>query len=203
MTISTITQRFLMTTAILAAALVPGQANADWLLSPFVGGNIGGATVKPKTNFGISAAMMGAGAIGWEFDAGWAPDFFKMDVTDDKFRLINKSSASTYMVNAIVGAPVGGQSHKGVRPYGSAGVGAIRVKVESDLKLVDIKNTDIGWNVGAGAMGFFDDHWGVRGDARYFRSFQNDLANNTAIPDAGRFAFWRITGGVVLRYGPK
>jgi opacity protein-like surface antigen len=193
------TIRRLVLVGALLAVMAPAEARADWLLTPFVGANVGGDTVKTQTNFGGSAAWMGKGVIGWEFDAGWAPDFFDTGANTSS-TLINKTSVSTYMFNVILGAPVGGQSGMGVRPYASAGIGAIHSKAGSDLGLVDVSNTDFGWNVGGGAMGFFSDHVGIRGDVRFLQSVKNDLKDNALFTNTGRFGFWRVTGGVVFRF---
>ena len=104
------------------------------------------------------------------------------------------------MFNVILGAPLGGQSGMGVRPYASAGIGAIHSKAGRDLGLVNVSNTDFGWNVGVGAMGFFNDHVGVRGDVRFLQSVRNDLKDNALFTDTGRFGFCRVTGGVVFRF---
>ena len=189
----------LVVAAVVLVATAPVPARADWLIAPFIGGNAGGDAVKPRANFGFDAAWMGAGAVGIQFDAGWTPNFFDTSNTDVS-TLVSGSSVSTYMVNAIVGVPVGGQRGMGVRPYGSAGLGGIHTRMKSDLGLVDAKNTDLGWNAGAGAIGFFTDQIGVTGDVRYFGNFKNDLSDNTLITDSSRFGFWRITGGVVFRF---
>lgn len=186
--------------AFAAVVLVAAPARADWLFTPFVGANIGGDTVDTQPTFGISAAWMGAGAIGFEFDAAWAPDFFDTG-DDDPFLLVTDSSVATYMANVVFGAPVGGQTGRGVRPYGSVGIGAIMSRVESELGLVDIDDTTFGWNAGGGVMGFMSDTIGLRGDLRYLGSLQNDLGDSPFTEDLGRFGFWRLTGGLVIRFG--
>lgn len=55
-------------------SLVPSPAHADWLFTPYIGGNFAGDSTDTQANFGISAAWMGAGIFGFEFDAGFAPD---------------------------------------------------------------------------------------------------------------------------------
>ena len=186
--------------ALAAVVLTATPARADWLFTPFLGGNIGGDTIDTQVNFGLSAAWMGAGAIGFEFDAAWAPDFF--DTGDEEpFLLVTDSSVATYMANVVFGVPVGGQSGMGVRPYGSLGIGAIMSRVESDLGLVDIDDTTLGWNAGGGVMGFMSNSVGLRGDLRYFGSLQNDLGDSSITEDLDRFGFWRLTGGVVFRWG--
>ena len=185
---------------LVALLLIPSVARADWLFTPYIGGNMGGDTIDTQANFGVSAAWMGAGAFGFEFDAGWAPDFFDTG-NDDAASLVSDSAVGTYMFNVVVGVPVGGQEGMGVRPYGSAGIGAIQTRVESDLGFVDSDETDFGWNVGGGVMGFFSDNVGLRGDVRYFGSAQNNLEDGPLTEDIERFRFWRLTGGVVLRFG--
>jgi len=49
-------------------------------------------------------------------------------------------------------------------------------------------------------MGFFSDHFGVRGDVRFLQSVKNDLKDNALFTNTGRFGFWRVTGGVVFRF---
>lgn len=186
----------------LALAALSGTARADWLFTPYVGGNMGGDTVDPRANFGVSAAWMGAGVIGFEFDAAWAPDFFDTG-NEDAAGLVSDSSVGTYMFNVVVGVPVGGQDGMGVRPYGSAGIGALQTRVESDLGLVDTSETDFGWNVGGGVMGFVSDNFGLRGDLRYFASTQNSFEDGPLTQDIDRFGFWRLTGGVVFRFAMR
>lgn len=186
--------------AFAAVVLVAAPARADWLFTPFVGGNIGGDTIDSQPNFGLSAAWMGAGRIGFEFDAAWAPDFFDTG-DDDPFLLVTDSSVATYMANVVFGAPVGGTTGKGVRPYGSIGIGAIMSRVESDLGLVDIKETSFGWNAGGGVMGFMSDNVGLRGDIRYLGSAQKDFQDSPITENLERFGFWRLTGGIVIRFG--
>ena len=43
-----------------------------------------------------------------------------------------------------------------------------------DRRRIDRTN-DWGWNLGLGAMGFFNDHFGVRGDVRYLRTFSGNF----------------------------
>ena len=184
----------------IALMLQPAAAGADWLFTPYVGGNMGGDTIDSQANFGVSAAWMGAGAFGFEFDAGSAPDFFDTG-NEDAAALVSESSIGTYMFNVIVGMPVGGQEGTGVRPYGSGGIGAIQTRVESDLGLVDSDESNFGWNIGGGVMGFMTDNIGLRGDIRYFGSAQRDLEEGPLTEDIDRLGFWRLSGGVVLRFG--
>ena len=45
-----------------------------------------------------------------------------------------------------------------------------------------------------------DDHVGIRGDARYFRSLQDPERDNEFDIAVGNFDFWLATGGVTFRF---
>ena len=57
-------------------------------------------------------------------------------------------------------------------------------------------SNNLGFNAGAGVMGYFNDHVGLRGDMRYLRTLTGDVVNNL---DLGGFHFWRLSAGLVLR----
>ncbi len=59
---------------LLAASAQP--AHADWLLTPYLGAAFGGDTTSQQITYGGSAAFLGAGVFGVEFDAAITPDFF-------------------------------------------------------------------------------------------------------------------------------
>jgi opacity protein-like surface antigen len=80
------------------------------------------------------------------------------------------SNVTRFMVNAIVGAPVGGTTGGGFRPYFSGGLGLLQTNVEDAESLFEVNNSEFGFNLGGGAMGFVSDHVGLRGDIRYFRA---------------------------------
>ncbi len=67
----------------------------------------------------------------------------------------------------------------------SGGLGLIQTMIRSGVNGIDDANKkDFGSNLGGGAMGFFNDHVGLRGDVNF---------------DLGSFDFWRAPVGVVLR----
>jgi len=103
------------------------------------------------------------------------------------------------MGNLIVGVPIGGTHGAGFRPFVTGGVGLIRTQIDGGtVATVSQSNNDFGWNLGAGAMGYFNQHVGVRGDVKYLRNFSGDAFDVNHI-DLGTFHFWRISAGVVLR----
>ena len=101
------------------------------------------------------------------------------------------------MGNLIVGIPIGGTHGAGFRPYVTGGVGLIRTHLTAARCLTSqTSNNDWGWNLGAGAMGYFNDHVGVRADVRYLRNFSGNF--NIGFNE-GNFHFWRTSLGVVIR----
>ena len=76
-------------------AAAPAKASADWLFTPYFGMNWGGTAgftdsfgdfedkFEQKMNFGASLSWMGAGALGFEVDFGFSPNFFQNTTGDD------------------------------------------------------------------------------------------------------------------------
>jgi opacity protein-like surface antigen len=167
--------------------LAPERAHADGLFTPWIGVNFANDPADGRTSFGFSAAGMGGGVIGGEFDFGYSPNFFG-DEND-----FGDNNVLTVVGNLIVGIPLGGSSGFGFRPYGTAGVGLIRS--QADPLNLDISSNDFGINAGGGVFLFFGDHVGVRGDLRYFRAGFDDLD----IFDFDHVDFWRASFGVTFR----
>jgi hypothetical protein len=195
-----------MAVAAVACLLAPATARADWLFTPNIGFTFGAdAEDREHLSYGVSLGWMGAGIIGWEADFQYTPEFF--EINDDDLDLIDSSNVLTFMGNIIVGIPVGGQTGGGIRPFGFAGVGLLQSNVETVDSAFDVDSNEFGFNIGAGIMGFANDHLGFRGDVRYVRAF-NDLEGDDDDPDledigdisAGDFDFWRANFGVVFRW---
>jgi opacity protein-like surface antigen len=193
----------LLVTGVLAA---PSPAHADGFISPNIGVNFGGqaggtlrnavnvaADQGSKINWGIAAGWMGAGVIGIEEDFAQSPSFFGSG------GFIDNSRVTTLMTNVIVGAPIGGQSGGGIRPYGAIGVGWINQNITTTTGVGNFSENDFGWDVGVGVMGYFADHIGVRFDYRYFRNFQETSSNVLGLA-SGHFSFNRASAGVLFRF---
>lgn len=195
----------------MVAGAVPTKASADWLFTPFVGINFGGTAkfnetgadfedkFERKSDFGASLAWMGGGILGFEVDFGYSPNFFQETTGDTNFGY-GESNVTTMMANVIVGAPGGGTSGKGFRPYASGGLGIIRSSINDADDFFDLTSNDFGVNVGGGAHMFFSDKVGVRGDVRYFRSLKDDSADSDVDFSLGSFNFWRGSVGVTFRF---
>jgi opacity protein-like surface antigen len=192
----------------LAGAATP--ASADWLLTPYLGVTFGGNAnfgdvgdfednFEKKVTFGATAAWMGAGIVGFEFDFGTTPNFFATTGGDSDFDF-GDSNVTTFMGNLVLGAPIGGTSGPGVRPYGSGGIGLLRSNVSATGLFDDLNTSELGVNVGGGVHVFFNDNVGLRGDVRYFRGLQRGDDDEVDF-DLEDFRFWRGTIGITFRLG--
>lgn len=183
--------------ATLALLASPTRLYADGFVSPWVGVNFAHDPGDGRGSFGVTAGGMGAGIIGGEFDLGYSPSFFGSSADFGNNNVLN------VMGNLIVGIPIGGTHGAGFRPYVTGGLGLIRSVVEGtvgSLDITDTRNNDMGYDLGAGVMGFFNNHVGVRGDLRYFRAFNDNATSLDPLTfQLGSFHFWRGSFGLVLR----
>ncbi len=191
---------------ILASAAAPARASADWLFTPFIGSTFGGSAniagavegdfkdeFERKLNYGASLAYVGAGGVGFEFDFGYSPNFFRADSGDSGIDFVGDGNVTTAMANIMFAAP-----HGAIRPYASGGVGLIKSKVDDVGQFFgSIESTDFGFNAGAGIGAFFSPNIGIRGDIRYFRSVHQDDGVDL---DLGDFKFWRGTVGISFKF---
>jgi opacity protein-like surface antigen len=195
---------------LMASAVAPSKASADWLLTPFVGWNWGGTANFPdfpdfddkfeqRVNFGVSFGWMGAGVIGWEIDLGFSPNFFENTAGPGNFEF-GDSNVTTLMGNLVLGVPLGGQKGPGFRPYAVGGLGLIKSRIGDADDLFNVDATDWGFNAGAGAYFFFTDGFGLRADIRYFRSLQDNEPDDELDVAFGDFRFWRGTFGATFRF---
>jgi hypothetical protein len=186
----------LMMTGAIALVLAPAQARADGFVTPWVGSAFGSNYKNGQTTFGVSAGGMGAGIIGGEVDFGYSPSFFGNESDFGHNTVLN------LMGNVIVGVPVGGQHGAGIRPYVVGGIGLLRTQIDGGtLTNVSSSNNMLGWDAGAGVMGYFSDHVGLRGDVRYLRGFKDTNTGVTTLDlnGGGQLHYWRASVGVVFR----
>jgi hypothetical protein len=145
--------------------------------------------------------------FGAEVLADFAPNFKLNNVG-----LASNPDVNGYMLNAILGAPMGGDSQ--FKPYISGGVGEIQLR--SDVLntpanpasgFVSANQAHFGGDIGAGLLAY-SGNVGVRADVRYFRHFTTDSLASTATTPADNFAqalvssldFWRANIGIALRW---
>jgi opacity protein-like surface antigen len=202
---------FAASLALFALVAAPSRASADWYITPFIGGNFGGNAnfgdlndfddeFERRVDMGASLGWMGNGIAGFELDFGWSPNFFQNTSGDANFQW-GDSNVTSLMANVVVGAPIGGQTGVGVRPYATAGLGLLRSSITGSTFFNDLHTNDLGFNVGAGLHGYFTDNVGLRGDVRYFRSLQDNEPDTDFDLGLADFNFWRATLGVTFRFG--
>lgn len=192
--------RITLRTALFCVSLLltPAMALAQGYVAPYFGLAFGGTVglaqdEKPKA-FGLALGA-GGGLVGFEVDFAFAPDFFGPSDAS----LLGDNSVTTLMGNLVVGSAGTSGSGSGIRPYASAGLGLIRQRVEGFGNLLEFSRNNLGYNVGAGVMVFFSRHAGVRGDFRYFRSFQDSDEGFFSL-EPGTLEYSRATAALVFRF---
>ena len=172
------------------------QASAQAYISPFIGYNFGGDSGCPEVddcedktrNLGVSFGSLGS-VLGSELEFSYIDSFFGETPGVS-------SSVLTLMGNVMIAPKFGA-----VQPYGVIGVGLIKTHAETTVGgLLDSSNNHFGWDIGGGIIGFFGDHFGVRGDFRYFHAFQDLEILNLPIFDGEKLDFGRLSGGVVFKF---
>jgi opacity protein-like surface antigen len=178
------------TLATLAAA---PTVHSDTMISPHAGVVFGGDLDDSTATYGGALTFMGDGAFGFEIEGAYTPDFFG----DDPALAFDENNVSTLMANILLGSGFGENGHI----YASVGGGLMKTRVSSlEDFFDDVDNTDFGATAGVGAMGFFSENLGLRGDVRYFRNLGDPEPDNEFDIDFGEFSYWRATGGIVLRF---
>lgn len=192
--------RYLAAISVLAIGLSAAPARADFFITPFTGVTFSGDTPANRFVYGATFGFTGNSPLGFEIDFGHAPNFF--DTEDEFFDFEGKLSITTLMFNLSVGgAPIGG----GVRPFVSGGMGLLRGSVKDvDDFFDDVTRNDFALNLGGGLSGYFNDHIGIRGDVRYFRSLTGEDNDGFILDptefDLGDFDFWRGSVGVTFKF---
>jgi opacity protein-like surface antigen len=183
-----------------AALLSVGMASparAQGFISPYLGWNFGGDAGCPQitncedkhANYGVAFGAAGA-IVGFEEELGYTNDFFGQNGNQT-------SKVLTLMSNFMICPKFGP-----VQPYGLGGIGLIRTSVEG---ATSGDENQIGWDVGGGVMIFFNQHVGIRGDVRYYHSFQVlDFSKLPSIPGLNlsdnKLDYGRVAGAFVFRF---
>lgn len=174
------------------------QARAQGFISPLVGYDFGGDAGCPtlsnltscqdkKMNASVGFGAMG-NVLGFEEEVAYAPNFFGSATG-------LSSSVLTLTSNVMLVPKIGP-----VRPYVLAGIGLIKTHVNLTIPSVfTTDNNGLGWDVGGGLIGFVSDHLGVRGDLRYFHSFQDLTVLGITLSNS-KLNYGRASAGVVLKF---
>ena len=175
----------------LGAAAAAPPVHADTMISGHAGKTFGGDISHSRLTYGGAITFMGDGAFGFEIEGGYTPDFF-----GDSDEFLGENNVSTLMGSVLLGSRFGG----GGSVFASLGGGLLKSRATDVDEFFDVTRNDFGVTGGVGAMGFFGEHIGLRGDVRYFRSIGDPEPDDEFDIDFGSFSFWRGTAGVVLKF---
>jgi hypothetical protein len=185
----------LMTRLLFCAVLLalPSTAQAQLQVSPFAGVTFGGDTTTSSGTAGVSANWWMLNWLGIEAEASSTPYLFGQD------GFLTSRSLTTFTGSLIARLPMMGSDR--FQPFVVAGLGTIRPNLAEAGELSVVKGDTLALNVGVGAMGFVSDHVGFRADLRYLRGLrESDLDTNGFGVDFSKFALWRTTAGIVVRF---
>lgn len=191
----TVTHRMIVGLLAIGLAATATEARAQGYISPMVGYDFGGDSGCPnvnsctdkKVNWSVAAGVLGK-IVGIEGEFAYAPDFFG---SASGF----SSNVVTMMGNIMLAPKVGP-----VHPYVLAGVGLIKSHVDlTTTSLFTTDNSDFGWDVGGGVIGFVSGHFGLRADLRYFHSFQDFTVLGFTL-DNTKLDYGRASAGVVFKF---
>jgi len=181
---------FSLSATLVALAAAP-VVHADTMLSGHAGRVFGGDLNDSRTTYGGALTFMGDGAFGFEIEGGHTPDFF-----GDADDFLGNNNVSTLMGSILLGSRFGQSG----RVYASVGGGLLKSRVEDIDQFFEVTRNDFGVSGGLGAMVFFTDNLGLRGDVRYFRNLGDPEPDNELDIDFGEFSYWRGTAGIVLKF---
>jgi len=178
--------------AAVASVWEPQLARADGFINLWAGRQFPSTADQGRGAFGITAGGTGTGVVGGEFEFGYSPSFFGTQNDFGHHPVIDVT------VNATVGMPLGNwRRGAAVRPFVRVGAGLIRTQIDGgSLFNVSSSENHLGWDLGGGMLGFFNDRVGLRGDITYFRSMTGNIVNGL---DLGSLHFWRWSVGLVVR----
>ena len=197
MTKATAVRQLLRTLAVALLVLViaPCAAHAQGFVSPFIGYDFGGDSGCPEItgceeknlNVGVAVGSLGT-VTGTELEFAYARNFFG-DIPKAS------SSVLTLMGNVMVGPRFGP-----AQPYGLIGLGFIKTRVDfSAAGLLESSNRHFGWDIGGGLIVFLGRNVGLRGDIRYFHSFQDLDILGISLGET-KLDFGRAAAGLVFRF---
>jgi opacity protein-like surface antigen len=189
----------LLRLTVLGAACVvlfAAPARAQGFITPFLGYNFGGDSAAGCTsltncedkrlNWGVAIGKA-SGVVGLEEEFAYAKNFFGQ--RDDS---AGDNSVLTIMTNLMFIIPAGP-----VHPYGVIGVGLIRPHVSGIGGAVSFSNNSLGWDIGGGLNIFLTRGFGLRGDIRRMKTFEDFTLG---IFNDEKLSFWRGSAGLTFRF---
>jgi hypothetical protein len=191
---------------VLAVAWIAAPAQAQWIVTPYVGVNVAGDLETRRGGAGVSAGYIGDW-VGFEFDVERHGHFFKdaeIGNTGNSFTEDVNTRATRIMGNVLV--PLHRTGATGWRLYGAAGFGLIRADFIHEGPSPEVHQNDFAFNAGGGVIKSLNSRLGLRADLRYFRAFadQNKSLPAGQIGDVNGvykdYGFWQFTFGVTFRF---
>jgi hypothetical protein len=172
----------MLTVAAVLTVCAPGRARAESYLNPWAGVYFGDVNSETSVadigdtsiaSFGASAGDLGS-KLGGEITFGYSPNFYGPN-----------SNLLDLMGGFTAGPLIGRSSTVTAKPYFAVGVGLMRTSNDGT------NTNNFGFNAGGGLVLYFSTHFGIRAEARYFRT-----VNGT---DLGDFHFTRAQFGLMIR----
>jgi len=192
--------------AIVLVGCVTADSAADWVITPYAGLNWAAAATfndaalsyddEFKSSFNVGGEVdwiNGPLAVG--FDFGYLPEFFADRKADDDFEF-----GSSYVLTMMANVAYTPFQLAGLRPYGAGGFGVMKTHITDEFELFTVSSTNAAFNVGGGVQWPLGARYGIRGDARYFRTVQEKLPEREVDVAIGSLSFWRFTGGVTIKF---
>ena len=187
----------LLSLLVAAALLAPRPAAAQGFINPFLGWNFGGDATclevvgceENTKGWGVAFGALGP-VLGFEQEFAYTKHFFGSAPTFD-------SNVLTIMSNVIVSAPI-----PVVRPYAVGGVGFIKSRFEpgvGSLLSFDASNNSFGWDLGGGVI-VGSRHIGIRGDVRFFHTFEDISFAGVNLPTDEKLNWGRGSIGLFLGF---
>jgi hypothetical protein len=187
---------------VLVAAGTAAPAQAQWVVTPYVGINVAGDVEKGRGGLGASAGYFG----GWwalEFDVERHGHFFKdAEINNDKTFAEDVNTRATRLMGNVV-VPIRRDGPASWHPYAAAGFGLIRAGF-LHIRTPNVYQNHLAFNAGGGIIKSLNSSVGLRGDLRYFRASADE---NKPLPAGQRgdvngvyrdYGFWQFTFGVTL-----
>ena len=187
----------------LAAALtalvviaVPRVAHAQGFISPSFGYAFGGDTgcrsatdCKDKNwNWGVSFGVLGS-FLGFEGEITHTDEFTGEST-------VQASKVTTFMGNLMLAPKI-----SIVQPFGFVGAGVIKTEAEDLVDTTSDSESTAGWTIGGGLIIYVHRHVGLKGDVRYYHSFEaTDLLGFDIGNDRNKIDFGRAAFGVVFKF---
>jgi len=168
----------------------------------FISGFVGTAFSKPvleacsfpagcvdgQRTYGFAVGGLGS-IFGAELDLGYTKAFFGETGEDAS------SGLTTIMGNLMLAPKIGF-----VQPYGLAGIGVMRLHVDSlTSTFTEADESKLAWDIGGGIIVFFGRHVGIRGDIRHIRGMQDVELLATTI-EGSSIRFNRAAASLVLKF---